>query len=76
MMISPDAFILDYKDMSYEELLPVRDELIDNIRNFEINGSKGDNIYPSSSTRYQVTLEYLGMLCELIAEKYRDLQWQ
>ena len=56
MMISPDAFILDYKDMSYEELLPVRDELIDNIRNFEINGSKGDNIYPSSSTRYQVTL--------------------
>ncbi|MCR5603003.1 MAG: hypothetical protein K6G27_04795 [Lachnospiraceae bacterium] len=74
MMISPDAFILDYRDMSYEDLLPVRDELIDNIRDFEIKGSKGDNIYPSLSTRYQVTLEYLGKLCELIAEKYRDLQ--
>lgn len=75
-MISPDYFIEEYKDMAYEELLPVRDELIDEIREFEKNVPDNGGISPSPSTMYQVRLEYLGKLCELIVDKYRDLQWQ
>ena len=35
MMISPDGFIMQNRDKSYEELLPIRDELIKAIQNFE-----------------------------------------
>ncbi len=75
-MISPGAFVNEYKDMSYEELLPVRDELIEDIREFEKSGGGPSNICPSPSTVYQVHLEYLGKLCELIADKFRDRQWE
>ena len=75
-MISPEAFIDDYKDRTYEELIPIRDELIDNIRLFEKNGDFSSGIQPSPSTIYQVHLEYLGKLFKLIADKYRDLQWE
>ena len=75
-MVSPDYFVEEYKDMTYEELLPVRDELIEDIREFEKNGPGASGMHPSPSTIYQVNLEYLGKLCELIADKYQDLQWQ
>lgn len=35
MMISPDMFVELHKDKKYKELLPVRDELINSIREFE-----------------------------------------
>lgn len=31
---------------------------------------------PSPDVRYQMHLEYLGKLCELIAEKYREKLWE
>ncbi len=71
-MISPEMFIEEYENMSYEELLSVRDELIEGIRSLE---KSGDNENYPENTRYQVELEYLGKLCELIAEKFRDMQW-
>ena len=75
-MISPETYADQYKDMSYEELLPIRDDLIRDIWNFEKSEDTGGSIQPSPKTIYQVYLEYLGKLCELIADKYRDLQWQ
>ena len=75
-MISPETYAEQYKDMSYEELLPVRDELIQDIWKFEKSEDKGGDYLPSPKTIYQVYLEYLGKLCELITDKYRDLQWQ
>ena len=75
-MVSPDYFVEEYKDMTYEELLPVRDELIEDIREFEKKGPGVGGMQPSPNTMYQVRLEYLGKLCELIASKFQDLQWQ
>ena len=75
-MISPKMFAEQYKDMSYDELLPVRDDLIQDIWKFEKSEDSGGDILPSPQTIYQVYLEYLGKLCELIADKYRDMQWQ
>lgn len=72
-MVSPDYFVEQYKDRSYEELLPVRDELIDEIRELE----KRNDVwgYPNN-TKYQEDLEYLGKLCELVAEKFNDMLWE
>ena len=75
-MISPEMYVEEYKDMTYEELLPVRDELIEAIRSFEKNGDSDNGYQPSPKTIYQVHLEYLGKLCELIADKFRDMQWE
>ena len=72
-MISPEMFVEEYENMSYEELLPVRDELIEDIQGLEKSGD--NNNYPGN-TQYQVELEYFGKLCELIAEKFRDKQWE
>ena len=75
-MISPEAFVDEYRDMPYEELLPVRDELIEDIKDFEVHGGGDTGMHPSPDVIYQVNLEYLGKLCALIADKYRDMQWE
>ena len=78
MMISPDMFVELHKDKKYKELLPVRDELINSIREFETKtyDPEMDTICPSPEVIYQCNLEYLGKLCDLIAEKYnKEYVW-
>lgn len=74
MMISPDMFVNRYRFMKYKELLPVRDELIKSIREFETKtyDPEMDRICPSPEVKYQMHLEYLGKLCLLISEKYNE----
>ena len=70
MMISPESFIEHHKNKSYSELLPIRDELLDEIRAFENHSydPELDLIDPSPAVVYQCNLEYLGKLCELISK--------
>ena len=73
MMISPEAYMEILKDKKYMELLPLRDELIEDIRQFEADPDhkgNGMKMQPSPEVRYQCNLDYLGKLCELISEKY------
>ena len=72
MMISPEMFVELHKDKKYKELLPVRDELIQAIREFEEEAYDPEKalINPSPDVVYQMNLEYLGKLCKLISEKY------
>ena len=74
MMISPDMFVDRYRFMKYKELLPVRDELIKSIREFETKtyDPEMDRFFPSPEVQYQMHLEYLGKLCLLISEKYNE----
>ncbi len=74
MMISPEMFIEEYKNKSYAELLPIRDELLEEIRAFENRtyNSEMNMVHPSPEVVYQCNLEYMGKLCELIAEKYNS----
>lgn len=74
MMISPEMFVELNKDKKYEELLPVRDELIQAIREFEeaTYDPKEALINPSPDVVYQMNLEYLGKLCELICDKFNE----
>lgn len=78
MMISPEMFVDLHKDKKYKDLLPIRDKLIEDIRAFEANAydPKMNSICPSPDVRYQMNLEYLGKLCELISEKYnKEFVW-
>ena len=76
MMIGPDTFAREYSDCTYKELLKIRDELLEEIYDFE-KGDK-DNIAleemvcPSPEVVYQCNLEYLSEICKMIALKYNS----
>lgn len=75
MRISPEAFIEEQKDKSYEELLAVRDKLIGVIKDFEEEAEKDPEdvlVYPSPDGNYYCNLKLLGELCRLIADKYDE----
>lgn len=75
MMISPESFIeFECKGKSYKELLKIRDEILASVYDFE-NGrisSEEKMIMPSPEVKYQMNLEYLGVLCKLISETYNQ----
>ena len=77
MMISPGNFIEQYKDLTYAQLINVRNELLTEILKFE-NGEKSGiregeewSIQPSPSTQYHMELVYLCELLVLMSEKYK-----
>ena len=73
MMISPEGYIEMLDDRSYSGLLKERDSLIREIRKFESDRNKFGNesyLHPSPEVRYQMNLQYLGKLCELISQVY------
>lgn len=79
MMISPDGYIEELEDKSYINLLKERDLLIREICRFEkdkdCNGEEW-MMCPSPNVIYQMNLQYLGRLCELISKVYnRDYVW-
>ena len=78
MMISPEMFAAEHEDMKYKDLLPVRDRLIKDIREFETKtyDPEMNDICPAREVVYQMHLMYLGKLCELISEKYnKEYVW-
>jgi len=75
MRITPEAFIEEQKEKSYEELLSVRDELIGVIRKFEADDEQDPEdvlVSPLPDGNYYCNLKLLGGLCNLIAEKFGE----
>ena len=74
MMIGPTVYIDRFKNKSYKALLRERDRLLEEIRKFEKGEipEKERFMKPSPDVHYQMNLLYLGELCKLISEKYRD----
>ena len=74
-MVSSEAFIEEYKDKTYEELIEVRNELIKDIKKYESNFKDSEEftiVCPSPELVYQMNHEYLSELCMLIAEKFGE----
>ncbi len=76
-MISPQGYIEQQKDESYEYLVKEQDKLIREIRHFEKNREEITNseeayICPEPDVVYQMNLEYLGFLCMLISNKFNE----
>ena len=72
MMISPELYVEQLSDKKYEELLLIRDELIESVQSYEEDPYLETDIMPGPEVVYQCELQYLGKLCELIAEKFRQ----
>ena len=73
MMMSQKMYIKELENKSYKELLKVRDELLNEIKNFEENKVE-HSFKPSSEVMYKVHLQYLSELCILIANKFKPLK--
>lgn len=77
MMISPEGYISQFENATYEEMIKERDRLIRYIRKYEKLEKAGDRtgvdwmIRPSPDVQYQMYLEYLSELCALMKEKPR-----
>lgn len=82
-MISPHSLAEEYKDASLEELIAVRDELIESVRYFEQHGIDFDKhemvpmtnengcvIEPGPDVFYQMNLEYLAEICTLVQQAF------
>ena len=82
MMISPASYIDKFEDAEYLQLIEERDRLLAFIKDYEEKDIAGDrsgeewSIHPQPDVRYQMYLEYLGELCNLMKEKYNtDYVW-
>ena len=78
MMFSPEYFKSLHENDSFEELLAVRDDLIKNIQRFEKEGPPPEEMLcsPSPEYRYRSYLHFTAEICNLIADRYRDDQFQ
>ena len=79
MMISPDAFLSQYENASYFELLKLKNELIQNITDFEKDFDMKDSGWeckPSPDVHYQWNLEVLGKVAQMLQEAFnKEYEW-
>ena len=76
-MISPEVFVEQYADKTYEELIEVRNDLINNIKRFEATPQNEEPdfiICPGPDVVYQMNHEYLSEICLLIVQKFQEQQ--
>lgn len=72
-MCSPESFLEDYKNKSYEELLEIRDNYLIDVKYFETHTKEimgNDEICPSQDIVYWWNLKFLSGLFNLIYEKF------
>lgn len=78
MMISPEAYIEEFKNATYTELINERKRLIKYIAAYEKNEMSGNRtskerqVCPSPEVKYQCYLEYLAILCTYMQKKYSE----
>ena len=76
MMIAPSIYKDGLETKSYPDLMKERDRLIAFMHQFEAEEIKGDRsnpawqCRPSPDVQYQVYLEYLADLCQVMHERY------
>lgn len=79
MMISSDAFLSQYENASYFELLKLKNELIQNITDFENDFDMKDSGWgcnPSPDVHYQWNLEVLGKVAQMLQEAFnKEYEW-
>lgn len=75
MMISPGVLLSRYENASYFELLKLKNELIQNITDFENDSDMKDLCWecePSPDVHYQWNLEVLGKLAPMLQEAFNS----
>lgn len=78
MIISPSGYVSRIEDAEYYALIEERGRLVAYIIQYEKNEKAGDRTSeewfrdPRPDVRYQMHLEYLAELCQLMHEKYNE----
>ena len=82
MMISPEYYVEEHKNDTFDQLLQAKNELIEEIQRLETivfdDQRTSDEwlIHPSPAVRYQMELEYLSEICKFIINKYnKEIVW-
>lgn len=73
MMLSPDAYLLEYENASYFELLKLKNELVQCITDFENDCDMEHpawNMNPSPDVGYQWNLEVLSGVASMLHEAF------
>jgi len=78
-MMSPDAYLSEYENANYLDLLKLKNELVQCITDFETDYDKEDagwGCISSPDVHYQWNLEVLGKVCCLLKEAFnREYEW-
>lgn len=82
MMISPEVFIDEHKNDTFEQLITEKDSLVLEIKKLEKivfdpeKKSEEWNVCPEPDVRFQMNLEYLAELCSFLKEKFnKEIVW-
>ena len=76
MMMSPEMYAEEHRNDSFEELIEIRDDLVEELKTLEKvvydkeQKDKARDICPGPDVQYQMTLEYLAKLCMVLHVKY------
>lgn len=83
MMMSPDYYISQHENDTFEQLMQERDRLVDDIHELEklvYSDDKTDSAwysFPQPDFRYHMCLAYLSELCLFISKKYdNEIAWR
>lgn len=75
MMVSPNSFANEHQNDTYEELVQLRAELMEQILEYEKEDSKNKGnwtSFPTPDVKYMMNLQYLARVCNFIAKKYNE----
>ena len=76
MMMSPECYVAELENATYEELIRERGRLVAELVELEASIASGEEpellIYPSDDVRYQMCLEYLAALSVLMVERVSE----
>ena len=82
MMISPEYYISEHTNDTFEQLIEERDQSVNEIHRLEkmlfSDESTSEELlcHPSPDVRYQMKLQYLAALCTFICNKYnQEIVW-
>lgn len=82
MMISPQGYVMQFENDTFEKLIKERDSLVKEIKSLEEivfdenKTSEAWLVRPGPDVRYQMCLDYLAELCRFISEKYNtEIVW-
>lgn len=73
MMISPDYFLDEYENAGYFELLKLKNELVQEIAEFESDcemKDEGVKVSPGPDVQYQWNLDVLGKVAGMLKEAF------
>jgi hypothetical protein len=82
MMISPQSYVKEHENDTFEELIKERNELVKSIKRLEkklFSEEKMNEevmVCPGTDVEYQVELMYLAELCNFMSEKFnKEIVW-